>query len=222
MSSAALPQQMRARVAFWALAGVALLVSHDAIFLAQLGPGEELARTLRHAAHEYWGTASLALAVVGVAAALAIAIRLLRLQRRAAVLGANPVTAGRRGYLRRVARVWLALFAVVALGFVVQENLEHARAHGHLPGIGALVGPEYPLAVPMIGLITLAGGLLAAALGGAERALVTAITWALAHLVLRPPSRLMRPPVRLASPRRSPLAGRSAGRAPPPRLASFI
>ena len=27
-------------IAFWALAGLALLVSHDAVFLVQLGPGE--------------------------------------------------------------------------------------------------------------------------------------------------------------------------------------
>jgi hypothetical protein len=118
--------------------------------------------------------------------------------------------------------MWLALFTVVAVGFLLQENVEHARGHGHLPGIGALVGPEYPLALPMIGLITLAGALLGAALSGAERALVVAITEALAHLVLRPPPRLMRPPVRLASALQSPLASSSAERAPPLRLASLI
>lgn len=218
MSIAALPRVVRARIAFWALAGVALLVSHDAVFLAQLGPGESLVRTLRHAAHDYWGAVSIALAVVGVGATLAVAIRILRLERRAAALGARRVTAGRPGYLRRVASVWLALFAVVAIGFLIQENLEHARVHGHLIGISALVGPEYPLAIPVIGLITLGAAFLGAAIGGAERALLVAIAEALRHLILRPPLRLGRAPLRLGSPRRSPLAGASAGRAPPRRL----
>lgn len=212
-----LPSRMRARVAFWALSGVLLLVSHDAVFLAQLGPGEVLSRTLRQAAHDYWGTASLAVAVVGAAAALAIALRIVRLRQRAAALGVRPLTAGRRGYLRRVASVWLALFAVVVIGFLIQENLEHAGAHGHLIGIGALIGPEYPLAIPVIGLISLGAAFVGAAIGGAERALVAAIAQILRH-VLRPPRRLARAPLRLGSPRRSPLAGTPAGRAPPRRL----
>ena len=215
MRIAALSREVQARIAFWALAGVALLVSHDAVFLAQLGPGEEFVRALRHAAHDYWGAASLAAAFVGVAAAVAIAIRILRLRRRAAALGVRPRRSGRRGYLRRVASVWLALFAVVAIGFLVQENLEHARVHGHLIGTGALVGPEYPLAIPVIAITTLGAAFLGAAIGGAELALVAAIAEILRHLVLRPPLRLARAPLRLGSPRRSPLAGTSAGRAPP-------
>lgn len=217
MRIAAPPRAMRARIAFWALAGVALLVSHDAVFLAQLGPGESLVRTLRHAAHDYWGAASIALAVVGLATGIAIAIRILGLQWRASALGARRVTAT-GGYLRRVARAWLGLFAIVAIGFLVQENLEHARGHGHLLGVGALIGPEYPLGLPVIGFVTLVAALLGAAIGGAERALVTAIAEILRHLVLRPPLRVARAPLRLGSPRRSPLAGTAAGRAPPGRL----
>lgn len=219
MRISALPRGVRARIAFWALAAVALLVSHDAVFVAQMGPGEELVRTLRHAAHDYWGGVSLALAVVGLAAGLAISIRIFRLQRRASALGARRrVTAPIPGYLRRVVRAWLALFAIVAIGFLVQENLEHARGHGHLLGMGALFGPEYPLALPVIGLVTLVAAVLGAAIGGAERALLAAISEILRHLVLRPPLRLARAPLRLGSPRRSPLAGTAAGRAPPPRL----
>ena len=222
MRIAATARGVRARVAFWALAGVALLVSHDAVFLAQMGPGEELVRTLRHAGHDYWGAASIGLAFLGLAAALAIGIRIIRLERRASALGARRATAGAPGYLRRVARTWLALFAVVAIGFLVQENLEHARAHSHLIATGALVGPEYPLALPTIALITLTAAFLGAAVGGAERALVAAIAEAIRHLALRPPLRLARAPLRLGSPHRSPLAGTSAGRAPPARLVPII
>jgi hypothetical protein len=35
--------RIRGPFAFWAAAGVALLVSHDAIYLAQVGPGAGLA-----------------------------------------------------------------------------------------------------------------------------------------------------------------------------------
>lgn len=212
---------MPARLGFWALAGAALLVSHDAIFLVQLGPGEALVRTLRQAAHDYWGAASIALAIAGVAAAIASVLRIRRLRRRAMALGARAVPLGPRGYLRRVASMWLLLFTVVALGFLVQENLEHLGGHDHLLGVGALVGAEYPLAVPTIGLITLAAALAGAAFGGAERALVTAIAEVLQPMVLRPPLRLGRAPLRIGSPRRTPLAGTPAGRAPPSRLASF-
>ena len=214
--------RLRPRIAFWAVAGVALLVSHDAVFLAQLGPGDTLAHTLGHATtHGYWGVARLGLSAIGLLAALAFAIRILHLQRRADALGARPVMAG-RAYLRRVARLWPALFAVVAVGFLIQENLEHAVGHNRLLGTGALLGPEYPLALPIIALITLVGGLLGAAIDSTERALATAIADLMRAMVLRPPPRLVRAPLRLAAPSPSPLAGQHAGRAPPSRLASFI
>ena len=43
------PMHPRRSLAHVALAGVALLVSHDAVFLAQVGPGEALTRILRSA-----------------------------------------------------------------------------------------------------------------------------------------------------------------------------
>jgi len=217
---AALTGGARARIAFWALAGVALLVSHDAVFLAQLGPGEPLVRTLRNAGHDYWGVASLGLTVVGVASALVVAVHILRLRRKARALGTQALPLDRRTYQRRAISSWLALFAVVAIGFLVQENLEHIKGHTHLLGVGALIGPEYPLALPVIGLITLGAALVTAAVGGAEQALLAAIGGMLRSLVLRPPSRLARAPLRVGTPRRSPLAGSWAGRAPPPRLVS--
>ncbi len=39
---------------------------------------------------------------------------------------------------------------VVTTAFAVQENLEHLAGHGHLIGLGALIGPEYPLALPVL------------------------------------------------------------------------
>lgn len=208
---------LRARLAFWALAGVALLLSHDAIFLAQVGPGEPLASVLRSGAHGYWQMASVALGAGGLIAAGAIALRIASLRRQARALGATIRTPAPRAYLRRVAAAWVRLFAVVTLGFLLQEQLEHLVAHHHLIGTGALFAPDNPLALPVLGVITLLAAVVAAALGGAADALATAIIDTLRRLALRAPLHLVRAPLRLAVGRRSPLAGRSAGRAPPLR-----
>lgn len=199
------------RLAFWALAAVALLVSHDAIFLVQIGPGEALARVLRDAGHGYWGVASVALAVIGLAVAAGAWVRLRRLRRRAAELGATPVTDAKS----RLLWTWLRLFVVVALGFGIQENVEHHLSHMHATGLGVLFGPEYPLAVPVIALISGLAALLASASVRAERQLLAAIAavldWAFGH----PPRSLPRPPTRRWVTRMSPLASALAGRAPP-------
>ncbi len=202
------------RLAFWALAAVALFVSHDAIFLAQVGPGEPFARAVREAGHGYWGAVSFALAAIGLLAAAAASIRLRSLRRRAATLGA----AAHRPGLRSLGAVWLRLFAVVVIGFAVQENIEHYLTHLHAPGLGALLGPEYPLALPVIGLVTGMAAVAAAAFRGAEAELQAAIATALGRAFGHAPRSLPRPPARLWVARVSPLACSIAGRAPPSRF----
>jgi hypothetical protein len=207
--------RIRGRLAFWAAAGVALLVSHDAIYLVQVGPGASLAAALRQAAHDYWGLASLLLALVGVGVLGATMLRLRGLHRAAAALGADAADLRSRPYLGRWIRAWVRLLAIVAGGFLVQENVEHLIGHGHSPGLGALIGPEYPLALPVIGLITAVAALVTAAFGQVERALLAVIADAVRRRLARPPRRTVRPPLRLAVVVRSPLALAAAGRAPP-------
>lgn len=219
MRITALPSRLRGLIAFWALAGIALLVSHDAIFLAQIGPGEALAQVLRTAGHGYWGVASLALAAIGLVVAMAVALRLRHLRRRASELGAMPATI-HPSHLRRLLVTWAWLFAVVAIGFVIQESLEHLATHGHPLGLGALLGPEYPLALPVIGLISLLGSMLVTFITGAERALLETIAAALRRVVSRAPRRIDRAPLRLGGPRIGVLALAAAGRAPPRMLSS--
>ncbi len=205
--------------AFWALAGLALLVSHDAVFLAQTGPGEGLAEVLRTAGHDYWGAASAALVVVGLLTAGGVAVRLHRLRRRAAALGARPAASG--GYARRALLSWARLFAIVALAFMLQESAEHFGAHGHAIGIGALAGPEYPLALPVIAAITGLAALLAAVLIGVERGLVTGIAAVLARAWSRHASRVARrTPASVGPASPSVLSRPGASRAPPPVLAT--
>lgn len=207
------------RLAFWALAGVALLVSHDAIFLAQIGPGQSLTSALREAGHEYWGIASLLLAFIGLAALAITLVRLRGLRRAAEALGSSPIV-GSRPYPARWLGAWVRLLVVVAIGFVVQENIEHVIGHSHAPGLGALIGPEYPLALPVIGLMTGVAALVAAAASQAERALLAVIAEAMRRTLDRAPREVRRPPMRLVAVLISPLARASAGRAPPRLLVS--
>lgn len=202
-------------LAFWALAGVALFLSHDAIILVQIGPGESLSRALREAGHGYWGFASLALAVIGLAVAAGAWIRLRRLRQRAFLLGAAPARAGQS----RLLRTWVRLFAVVAIGFLIQENVEHHLTHMHATGVGVLLGPEYPLALPVIAFISGMAALLATAALGVERELLAVIAATLRQAFGRAPRSVLRPPLRLFVARTSPLAWAIAGRGPPQAFA---
>ena len=211
--------RIRGPFAFWAAASVALLVSHDAIFLVQVGPGQSLVRTLREAGHEYWGLASLLLGFVGVGVLASIRLRLRGLRRLADSLGAAPVTRS-RPYLTRWLVAWARLLAVVAVGFGIQENIEHLIGHSHAPGLGALIGPEHPLALPVIALVSGLAALVAAALSQAELALLAVIADAIRHRLRRHPRRTFRPPLRLAPTLLAPMARAWAGRAPPGLLVS--
>jgi hypothetical protein len=204
------------RLVFWALAGASLLVAHDAVFLVQLGPGEPLARALRDGGHGYWETASMLLLAAGVVAALAVGIRLAMLRRRARSLAAGRLPIGPRPSRGRIALgLWARLLPIVAIGFTVQENLEHLAGHEHVLGLAALHGPAYPLALPVLAAVTAVAALVGAVLIGVERELLATIAASLARRHGRAPRIAVRPPVNVVTPRRSPLARSQAGRAPP-------
>ena len=213
---------IRGPVAFWAMAGVGLFISHDAIFLVQVGPGEALASALRAAGHDYWGIASAVVGLVGLVTLAAALIRLRSLRRRADDLRAAPIVGRTRPYLARVLATWARLLVVVAAGFAIHENVEHLIGHAHIPGLGALLGPEYPLAMPVIALITAVGGLVAAAVGQAEHDLLAAIADARRRWFGPAPRRLVRPPLHVHPVAAPFLARSSAGRAPPALLVSPI
>jgi hypothetical protein len=213
-------RRLRGPIAFWALAGVALLISHDAIFLLQFGPGESLTRALRAAGHDYWGLASAVLAVIGLTVAMAAAVRLGRLRREARRLSTERDVRVAIG--RRISVAWGRLLAVVAIGFAIQESIEHLAMHGHAIGVGALIGPEYPLALPVLIVISLVAAVIATVVRGAEEALVATIARARLALVRRSPRNLARPPLRLATRRIRVLARSAAGRGPPRQLIGYV
>ena len=215
---ASLSAEIRLRLAFWALAAIALLVSHDATYLVQIGPGETLAATLREAGHGYWGAVSAVLLAVALAAAAWVGIRVIRLRQRVAALGAPVSPVPTTSWARRAAANWGRLAAIVALGFLAQENMEHLVGHGHAPGLGALAGPESPLALPVIAAITLVAAVIATALRVTERRLVAAIIDALRRPLSRAPRALPRPAAHILLLHGSPIARAAAGRAPPALL----
>ena len=154
------------RVRFGLLAVVALFLAHDAVFLAQFGVGDGFAVAMQRSGHDvYWPAYML---LVGSAAAALATITLLRVARLRLQLTAHvasrPETpevprpraraAAAPSYRRELAGLWVRLLVVVVVGFVLQENLEHA-GHSHVPGIGVLFGPENPLAVPALAAVTL-------------------------------------------------------------------
>jgi hypothetical protein len=212
VSNSAALTRLRGRTAFWALAALALFVAHDAIYFVQVGPGEALATALRTAGHGYWGWASIGIVVVAFVVAVSVWLRIRHLQQRASALGATRASAG--PFARRFIAAWLRLGAVVAIGFAIQENVEHVIAHGHAPGAGALLGHEAPLALPVIGLISAVAAAFAALVARAHEALVVAIEMALRRPP-RPPLTGLRPASRLAAVIGSILAHPGAGRAPP-------
>ena len=203
---------VRNRLAFWALAGLALFIAHDAVFLAQIGPGEALVAALRTAGHGYWTLASLLLIAVSVVAGVSTWRRVRHLRRRASSLGA--ARSRDRSFARRFVSAWGRLSVLVAVAFAIQENVEHLIAHGHAPIAGVLVGPEYPLALPVIGVVTAVAAALVALFARTQEQLVAAIEAAL-RWQTRAPRLRARPPQRLSSPAGSVLARRGAGRAPP-------
>ena len=200
------------RLAFWGLAALALFVAHDAVFLAQIGPGKALVAELRTAGHGYWTSASLLLIAVSVIAGVSAWRRVRHLRLRASSLGAAP--SRDPSLARRFTSAWGRLAAIVAVAFAVQENIEHLIAHGHAPIAGVLIGPEYPLALPVFGVVTGIAAALVALFVRTQEELVAAIEAALRWRT-RAPRLSARPPQRLPSPAGSVLARRGAGRAPP-------
>jgi hypothetical protein len=150
------------RLRFTALAALGVLVAHDATFAAQYGLGSGLDPAMAMSGHAYWPAfVLLTLLVAGTGAAIAVRalVGLGRLLR-----GLPPTTAvpGQPAYLAEVRHLWPRLFGVVVVAFLLQENVEHVAAGDGLPGLWVLSAPEYPLAIPVLLLVT---GLLAAAGG---------------------------------------------------------
>ena len=141
----------------------ALLVGHQAVYVAQYGEGAALSQAMATGGHEgYWGTFT-TVALAGLLVLLTrSAWRLIELRRSISDEVDVPHLAPERSYRRELFLLWPPLFGAVAIAYGIQENIEHLIAQGHLPGFAPLVGAEAPFALPILGLVTLAFALVGA------------------------------------------------------------
>ena len=136
-----------------------MLVAHDAIFAAQYGLGPDRDDALAATAHGYW-PAFVVVTLLAVAAGGGAAIAgVVRLQRLVRGLPATPTPPGRTRVPPRGRPPLAAAPAGRRGAFLLQENVEHLAAGRGLPGLWVLSAPGYPLAIPVLVVVT---GLLAA------------------------------------------------------------
>ncbi|HLX35126.1 MAG TPA: hypothetical protein VKR30_07780 [Candidatus Limnocylindrales bacterium] len=206
-----------------------LVLAHSIVFLVRYGSayGEELA----HNGHDLaWSIAVWASIVLGVGLALAGAIQLVRLaraaNRTASIAPKRSPTAAEIGRLdpRAFVRSWLriggGLAIAVAILLTTQENIERAGVGLTVPGVGLLVSPEYPWAVPIVVGVGLAVGFVLALFRWRRGVLVARLAAARrAALVGR--TSALRPRIPWVEPRHAAIvAHQIAGRAPPAVVAA--
>lgn len=142
------------RVRVGILAIVALLIAHDAIFLAEYGDGPSFARAMTEGGHDgYWLPFTI-VAILGGGLLLLRALTKLRHLRAQASATGWIEELPAPSYLSELLGIWRVLFPLVTVLFAAQENLEHLTMHGHLLGLGAVAGSENPLALPVIAAVT--------------------------------------------------------------------
>ena len=158
----------RLRVPLLAIFG--LVVAHDAIFASDAGVAA-LAGALARSGHgDGWALITVSGLAGAVVVALGVLARILRLRTeigsldglgtRAPSAGA-PRTASFDAYRAEIRRIWPWLFAAVAIGFLVQENVEALLGGSHAAGLEPLIS-AHPFAVPILLLLTLGMALIGA------------------------------------------------------------
>ena len=144
------------RIRLGVLALVALLVSHTAIYAAEFGTSDRFAQAMASGGHDgWWLPASASILAVGFVILAWTVGGLANLELRARTAGrhGDQVTPSFAGEVRSI---WPRLLPLVTVLFLVQENVEQLAAHGRLPGFDPLIGAALPIALPILGLVTLA------------------------------------------------------------------
>lgn len=129
---------------------VALFLAHDALFVVRSGGGQGMAEAMSPEGHGGWWNPYMLL-VLGVAAGLAIGAlwRLRCLTNVQARLGIIDGGSDPSGYLRELSHLWRAMFPVVLVLLLVQENLEHLATAGHATGLEPIASPVSVLAIAL-------------------------------------------------------------------------
>ena len=176
---------------FAGLVLVALFLAHDALFAVRAGGGQGVVEAMSPEGHGGWWTPYMLL-VLGVAAGLAGGAlwRLRRLTQVQARLGIVDRGSDRSGYRRELSHLWRAMFPVVVVLLLVQENLEHLAAEGHAAGLEPIASPLAVLAIALAVLgVAGVGALVRWRIGEIEARLATASRrrWPRAAAVPVPP-----------------------------------
>jgi hypothetical protein len=210
---------MTARMGFIVRAAVtalaSLVLAHNLIFIA--GYGSRFGAAMARTGHDHGWTLAAATGIFLAGSMLGTAVgRLLQLRRAAHRAGAVslPTEPGLRVFAIRWLAWWIALTAITAVLFVLEENFELSRVGASLPGIGVLTSAAYPNAIAIIVAVALGISLVAALLGWRASVLTARIEAAGSPLrTSAAPALHPRGPVDL---RQGSLLGRRlAGRAPP-------
>lgn len=140
---------------FAVLVAAALLAGHDAVYLLHHGIGPGFASAMRDGGHDgYWGTYSIVVVIAAGMVSLAAATRLVALASRSTPLHRGSRARAVPSYRRELIRLGVRLVPAVIAGYLLQENVEHLLAEGHVAGIEPLIG-AHPLAVPCLLLVAI-------------------------------------------------------------------
>jgi len=153
------------KLRFWALALVALVVAHDAVYLAEYG--DRYRAALAATGHGYWLTFALLALVIGGVPIGATVLGLVRLRTSIWRLGRTRVPNRHRedrsagpSYLGEFVSLLPRLFAVVLIGFAFQENVESLAAGNGLAGLRVLDLMSLQVLFAIAFLVALAGAWL--------------------------------------------------------------
>ena len=163
VSAAGAQAWRRLRLALLTVASVAIV--HEISFRVRFGVGAAFDHVMDESGHGTWWSVFLAasLAVVVGLAAWAF-VRHRRLSAELTLFGGNVRdVAPARPRLYEWLGLWVQLGAWVAALFLVQENLEHLAANGHLAGLDPLAdgGPVLWVVIALVtGLAAAAGAIV--------------------------------------------------------------
>ena len=151
------------RAGFAGMVAVALVLTHNLVFLAAYGTGyaDALARTGHDAS---WRIAILGVLALGAVLLMAAAWRLhaLGVLARAAEVGPQCAPLGYRDLACHLLPLWLRLTLITTALLVLQENIERLGVGGPIPGLGVLVSGDYPNAGAIIAVVALGVALVGA------------------------------------------------------------
>jgi hypothetical protein len=204
---------------------VSLFLAHEAAYLVRFGDPGHTATIGREPGHAYWPALLLIAGAALAMLALRAAWRLTIGAHRAAALAAPPAQAanpGPAGYRAEWRGLFTRLAPTVVALFLVQENLEHALAHGHVDGLAVYLGAGKLLTLPVVLAVVAAVAAIGALVRWQESQIVRRLR--AARLALARPPRAARPAlgwdITAASVRRQWFGDDLRGRAPPRAIAA--